>query len=81
VTRPPRRRGGDSQDEEATGLLADVLQRGELRVSTDPAYEPQSFLNEEGEMEGFDVDVATEIATRLGVEVAWETPAWDSIIA
>lgn len=65
----------------ATGMLADVLDRGVLRVSTDPAYPPQSFLNEAGEMEGFDVDVATEIATRLGVEIAWETPAWDTIIA
>lgn len=73
--------GNGSQEEEATGLLADVLQRGELRVSTDPAYPPQSSLNENGEMVGFDIDVATEIADRLGVEVAWETPAWDSIIA
>jgi polar amino acid transport system substrate-binding protein len=73
--------GGGGNQEEATGLLADVLGRGVLRVSTDPAYPPQSSLNEEGEMEGFDIDVATEIAERLGVEVAWETPAWDSIIA
>ena len=31
-----------------------------------------------GEYEGFDIDVATEIATRLGVDIAWQTPAWDS---
>jgi polar amino acid transport system substrate-binding protein len=72
--------GGGSQAG-AEGLLADVMERGTLRVSTDPAYPPQSFLNEQGEMEGFDIDVATEIANRLGVEVAWETPAWDTIIA
>ncbi|MGH2735168.1 MAG: transporter substrate-binding domain-containing protein [Actinomycetota bacterium] len=69
------------QSEEATGLLAFVEQKGELRVSTDPAYPPQSSLNEDGEWEGFDIDVATEIADRLGVEIAWETPAWDLIIA
>ena len=73
--------GDGAEEEEASGLLADILQRGELKVSTDPAYPPQSSLNENGEMEGFDIDVATEIATRLGVDVAWETPAWDSIIA
>jgi polar amino acid transport system substrate-binding protein len=73
--------GGTEENEGATGLLGDVLERGVLRVSTDPAYPPQSSLNEEGEMEGFDIDVATEIAKRLGVEVAWETPAWDTIIA
>ena len=47
-----------------------------LTVSTDPPYPPQSSLNEQtGEYEGFDIDVATEIANRLGVDVAWETPA------
>ena len=53
-----------------------------LTVSTDPAYPPQSSLNEQtGEYEGFDIDVATEIAKRLGVDVAWEAPTWDVITA
>lgn len=67
---------------ETTDLLAEICDRGTLTVSTDPAYPPQSSLNDQtGEYEGFDVDVATEIANRLGVEVAWETPAWDVITA
>jgi polar amino acid transport system substrate-binding protein len=73
--------GGGGEESEATGLLASVLESGTLRVSTDPAYPPQSSLNENGEWEGFDIDVATEIADRLGVEVAWETPSWDVITA
>jgi polar amino acid transport system substrate-binding protein len=64
------------------GLLAEVCDKGTLTVSTDPAYPPQSSLNEQtGDYEGFDIDVATEIAKRLGVDVAWETPAWDVITA
>ena len=67
---------------ETTDLLAQVCEEGVLRVSTDPAYPPQSKLNEQtGEYEGFDIDVATEIANRLGVDVAWETPNWDVITA
>ena len=67
---------------ETTDLLAQVCDAGVLTVSTDPAYPPQSRLNERtGEYEGFDIDVATEIATRLGVDVAWETPSWDVITA
>ena len=67
---------------DVTDLLAEICESGKLRVSTDPAYPPQSSLNEQtGEYEGFDIDVATEIAERLGVEVAWETPAWDVITA
>ncbi len=67
---------------ETTDLLAQVCDDGVLTVSTDPAYPPQSKLNEQtGEYEGFDIDVATEIATRLGVDVGWEAPAWDVITA
>jgi polar amino acid transport system substrate-binding protein len=69
-------------DESASDLLASIEDKGVLTVSTDPAYPPQSELNEDtGEYEGFDIDVATEIAKRLGVDVAWEAPAWDTIIA
>jgi polar amino acid transport system substrate-binding protein len=69
-------------DTAAGDLLAQICENGEIRVSTDPAYPPQSYLNEDtGEYEGFDIDVATEIANRLGVEVAWEAPSWDLIIA
>ena len=67
---------------DATDLLAEVCDKGVLTVSTDDAYPPASSLNEQtGEFEGFDIDVATEIATRLGLDVAWETPAWDVITA
>lgn len=67
---------------DTTDLLAEVCEEGVLTVSTDPAYPPQSSLNEQtGEYEGFDIDVATEIASRLGVDVAWEAPAWDVITA
>lgn len=69
-------------DQNAGDLLARICKDGVIRVSTDPAYPPQSSLNEEtGEFEGFDIDVATEIASRLGVDVAWETPSWDLITA
>jgi polar amino acid transport system substrate-binding protein len=67
---------------DADGLLAEVCDEGVLTVSTDPAYPPQSSLDEQtGEYVGFDIDVATEIASRLGLEVAWEAPAWDVITA
>lgn len=62
-------------------LLAEILSNGVIRVSTDANYEPQSFLNSDGEFIGFDIDVATEIASRLGVEVEFVTPDWDLITA
>ncbi len=68
---------------EASGdLLAAICDKGVLTVSTDPKYPPQSSYDAKtGEYEGFDIDVATEIANRLGVDIAWETPAWESITA
>lgn len=81
----------------ADNLLDDIKNRGYILVSTDPNYEPQSFLNTEGkrladtkcpsdalttaEMQGFDVDVAKAIGTGLGVETCFATPNWDAITA
>jgi polar amino acid transport system substrate-binding protein len=71
-----------SADMSAGDLLAKICESGKLRVATDPQYPPASSLNEAtGEWEGFDVDTATEIAKRLGVEVDWQTPSWDVITA
>jgi polar amino acid transport system substrate-binding protein len=68
--------------DEAGDLLASIEDEGVLTVSTDPAYPPQSSLNEDtGDYEGFDIDVATEIAERIGVDIAWEAPAWETITA
>ena len=78
-------------------LLEQIKQRGTLIVSTDPNYEPQSFINTQGkrpadskcpsdaltsaEMQGFDIDVAVEVGKRLGVETCFATPDWDMITA
>ena len=55
---------------EPTTLLERIQRDGVLRVSTDPAYPPQSsFDDATGQWAGFDIEVATEIAKRLGAEV------------
>ncbi len=65
----------------AGGLLEKVLTAGKIVMSTDPQYPPQSSLKTDGTYEGFDIDVGTEIAKRLGVEIAFETPSWDALTA
>ena len=75
--------------------LEEILARGTLIISTDPAYPPQSELKEGGtraentkctsdqhtasELTGFDVDVAVAIAEKLGVEACFVTPDWTLI--
>lgn len=61
--------------------LEDIMAAGVIVVSTDANYAPQSFLNDKGELEGFDVSVAKEVAKRLGVKVKFVTPDWDLITA
>jgi polar amino acid transport system substrate-binding protein len=86
--------GGQAKPET---LLDAIKQRGYILVSTDPNYEPQSFLNPDGkrpadtkcpadalttaEMQGFDVDVAKAVGEGLGVETCFATPDWDLITA
>jgi polar amino acid transport system substrate-binding protein len=65
----------------AGGLLDKVMTAGKIIMSTDPQYPPQSELTTAGDYEGFDIDVGTEIAKRLGVEIGFETPSWDVLTA
>jgi polar amino acid transport system substrate-binding protein len=51
------------------GVLEDIKTKGEIVISTDANYAPQSFLNDKGELDGFDIDVSKEVAKRMGVKV------------
>ncbi|MBC2704908.1 transporter substrate-binding domain-containing protein [Desulfobacula sp.] len=62
-------------------VLEEILGANTIKVSTDANYAPQSFLNDKGELEGFDISVAKEVAKRLGVKVKFITPDWDLITA
>ena len=62
-------------------VLDRVMKTKTLTMSSDPAYPPQSFLNDKNEFEGFDIDVGREIAKRLGTELKIITPAWEIITA
>jgi polar amino acid transport system substrate-binding protein len=62
-------------------MLGKVLAAKKIVMSTDPQYPPQSALKPDGTYEGFDIDVGTEIAKRLGVAIEFTTPTWDTITA
>ena len=44
-------------------------------------YPPFSFLNEQNQLDGFDVDVTKAVADKLGVKLKLETPSWEVIAA
>jgi polar amino acid transport system substrate-binding protein len=71
-----------NESSSGTTLLDQVMDSGKLRVATDPAYPPQSSYDEAtGKWEGFDVDVAGEVAKRMGLELEFVTPSWDVLTA
>lgn len=47
-----------------------------LKVATNAGWPPQSFLDDSNQLVGFDIDVANEIAKRLGVTAEFDTPEW-----
>lgn len=64
------------------GAVLDRIQHNKKMVmSTDPEYPPQSSLNASNQFEGFDIDVGTEIAKRLGVSIEFVTPGWETIVS
>jgi len=65
----------------AGDVLDKIMSSKTIKIATDANWPPQSFINDENEMDGFDVDVAREIAKRLGAKVEFITPAWDVITA
>lgn len=71
-----------TQPSDTTGdLLETIRQRGRIIVSSDPNYEPQSYLDTDGNLIGFDIDVARAIAEHIGVDIEFVTPDWEVITA
>jgi polar amino acid transport system substrate-binding protein len=66
---------------QAGETLDRVMKNKVLVEVTDQAYPPFSYLNDKGEMDGFDIDVSKEVAKRLGVDYKVETPSWAIIAA
>jgi polar amino acid transport system substrate-binding protein len=61
------------------GEAATIAQRGYMVVVDDANYPPQSSINKQGDLVGFDVDVAKQVGKVLGIPVHLITAQWDSI--
>lgn len=51
---------------------------GTLIVGFDQDFPPMGFVGDNGEYTGFDLDLAKEVASRLGLEYKAQPVAWDS---
>jgi len=60
--------------------LAKVKESGEISFAMSGGYPPFNYFNKQNELVGFDVDVAKEVAKRLGVKLKPVTTEWSGII-
>jgi polar amino acid transport system substrate-binding protein len=51
-----------------------------IRLGTEGAYPPYNFLNDAGEVDGFEREVGDELCARAELTCEWVTNEWDSII-
>ncbi|HQZ13227.1 MAG TPA: transporter substrate-binding domain-containing protein [Devosia sp.] len=50
------------------------------RIGTEGAYAPWNFVNADGKLAGFDIDVGNELCKRAGLQCEFIQTAWDTII-
>ncbi|MDZ4137198.1 MAG: transporter substrate-binding domain-containing protein [Paracoccaceae bacterium] len=51
-----------------------------VRMGTEGAYPPYNFINDAGEVDGFERELGDELCARAALTCEWVTTDWDSII-
>jgi polar amino acid transport system substrate-binding protein len=65
----------------ATGLAAGAaFAQDTVRLGTEGAYPPFNFVNDAGQVDGFERELGDELCKRAELECTWVTNDWDSII-
>ena len=67
-----------SAESGADTSLQDVQEKGTFVLGLDDSFPPMGFRSESGEITGFDIDTAREVASRLGVELVPQPIDWNS---
>jgi polar amino acid transport system substrate-binding protein len=62
----------------ADASLEKVKQKGKLVLGLDDAFPPMGFRNDDNQIVGYDIDLAKEVAKRLGVQLAPQPIDWNA---
>ncbi len=60
--------------------LQKILDKGTFVLGLDDSFPPMGFRDANGEIAGFDIDLAAEVCRRMGVELVLQPIDWDSKI-
>lgn len=58
--------------------LDSIKEKGKFILGLDDSFPPMGFRDENNEIVGFDIDLAKEVASRMGVELVVQPISWDS---
>lgn len=58
--------------------LADIKAKGKLIIGLDDTFAPMGFRDENNNLVGFDIDLATAVCKELGVEPVFQPIDWDA---
>ncbi|PJE35720.1 amino acid ABC transporter [Pseudooceanicola lipolyticus] len=64
----------------ALALSAGMAMAQTVRMGTEGAYPPYNFINDAGEVDGFERELGDELCSRAGLTCEWVKNDWDSII-
>ena len=63
------------------GKVAEIVERDTILIGTTGDYRPLSFCEADGTYWGFDIEMANEIAKRIGVSVKFKKTSWPTLTA
>ena len=64
----------------ALALTAGMSFADTVRMGTEGAYPPYNFINDAGEVDGFERELGDELCARAALTCEWVVNDWDSII-
>lgn len=64
----------------ALALTASAGLSDTIRMGTEGAYPPYNFVNDAGELDGFEIELGNELCRRIEADCTWVKNDWDSII-
>lgn len=70
--------GSDEVQKDAEQTEKVESSAGTFTVGFDQDFPPMGFVGDDGEFTGFDLDLAKEVAGRLGLEIVYQPIAWDA---